>query len=196
VCWKSCSSCWSLYLLREEFLSAPIHSPSLVRHFGFEGVERLRRQAKGEAPRRQQQQWRTEMVSTRREKRGPFYRRESEERGSNALRMKGVRAREEIGRRRRDVGGRPADRGVAGLSGAARARCMWRDGIPLAIWPCGGAQHDVVGVLAVPTVGAAAAWRRMPPAARHAQRQSARSRCQSAGFVWSSCVPAIQTPIF
>jgi hypothetical protein len=27
VCWKSCSSCWSLHLLREEFLSAPIHSP-------------------------------------------------------------------------------------------------------------------------------------------------------------------------
>jgi hypothetical protein len=35
VCWKPCSSCWSLYLLREEFLSAPIHSPpSLVRCFG------------------------------------------------------------------------------------------------------------------------------------------------------------------
>jgi hypothetical protein len=36
VCWKSCSSCWSLYPLREEFLSAPIHSPppSLVRRFG------------------------------------------------------------------------------------------------------------------------------------------------------------------
>jgi hypothetical protein len=31
VCWKSCSSCWSFDLLREEFLSAPIHSPSLVR---------------------------------------------------------------------------------------------------------------------------------------------------------------------
>jgi hypothetical protein len=27
VCWKLCSSCWSLYLLREEFLSAPIQSP-------------------------------------------------------------------------------------------------------------------------------------------------------------------------
>jgi hypothetical protein len=27
MCWKSSSSCWSLYLLREEFLSAPIHSP-------------------------------------------------------------------------------------------------------------------------------------------------------------------------
>jgi hypothetical protein len=27
VCWKPCSSCWSLHLLREEFLSAPIHSP-------------------------------------------------------------------------------------------------------------------------------------------------------------------------
>jgi hypothetical protein len=27
VCWKSCSSCWCLHLLREEFLSAPIHSP-------------------------------------------------------------------------------------------------------------------------------------------------------------------------
>jgi hypothetical protein len=34
VCGKSCSSCWSLYLLREEFLSAPIPSPSLVRRFG------------------------------------------------------------------------------------------------------------------------------------------------------------------
>jgi hypothetical protein len=27
VCWKLCSSCWSIHLLREEFLSAPIHSP-------------------------------------------------------------------------------------------------------------------------------------------------------------------------
>jgi hypothetical protein len=27
VCWKPCSSCWSFYLLWEEFLSAPIHSP-------------------------------------------------------------------------------------------------------------------------------------------------------------------------
>jgi hypothetical protein len=27
VCWKPCSSCWSFHLLREEFLSAPIHSP-------------------------------------------------------------------------------------------------------------------------------------------------------------------------
>jgi hypothetical protein len=26
VCWKPCSSCWSSHLLREEFLSAPIHS--------------------------------------------------------------------------------------------------------------------------------------------------------------------------
>jgi hypothetical protein len=26
VCWKPCSSCSSLYLLREEFISAPIHS--------------------------------------------------------------------------------------------------------------------------------------------------------------------------
>ena len=25
--WKPCSSCWSSHLLREEFLSAPIHSP-------------------------------------------------------------------------------------------------------------------------------------------------------------------------
>jgi hypothetical protein len=44
VCWKPCSSCWSLYLLQEEFLSAPIHSPlwfavsvlqvpALLRHF-------------------------------------------------------------------------------------------------------------------------------------------------------------------
>jgi hypothetical protein len=29
VCWKPCSSCWSFHLLREEFLSAPIHSPPL-----------------------------------------------------------------------------------------------------------------------------------------------------------------------
>jgi hypothetical protein len=29
VCWKPRSSCWSLHLLREEFLSAPIHSPPL-----------------------------------------------------------------------------------------------------------------------------------------------------------------------
>jgi hypothetical protein len=29
VCWKPCLSCWSLHLLREEFLSAPIHSPPL-----------------------------------------------------------------------------------------------------------------------------------------------------------------------
>jgi hypothetical protein len=29
VCWKPCSSCWSFDLLREEFLSAPIHSPPL-----------------------------------------------------------------------------------------------------------------------------------------------------------------------
>jgi hypothetical protein len=35
VCWKPCSSCWSFHLLREEFLSAPIHSdPSLVRRIG------------------------------------------------------------------------------------------------------------------------------------------------------------------
>jgi hypothetical protein len=27
VCWKPCPSCWSFHLLREEFLSAPIHSP-------------------------------------------------------------------------------------------------------------------------------------------------------------------------
>jgi hypothetical protein len=27
VCWKPCSSCWSFHLLREKFLSAPIHSP-------------------------------------------------------------------------------------------------------------------------------------------------------------------------
>jgi hypothetical protein len=38
VCWKPCSSCWSLHLLREEFLSAPIHSPSLVRHIGLSGI--------------------------------------------------------------------------------------------------------------------------------------------------------------
>jgi hypothetical protein len=29
VCWKPCSSCWSFHLLREEFLSAPIHPPPL-----------------------------------------------------------------------------------------------------------------------------------------------------------------------
>jgi hypothetical protein len=29
VCWKPRSSCWSFHLLREEFLSAPIHSPPL-----------------------------------------------------------------------------------------------------------------------------------------------------------------------
>jgi hypothetical protein len=29
MCWKPCSSCWSLPLLQEEFLSAPIHSPPL-----------------------------------------------------------------------------------------------------------------------------------------------------------------------
>jgi hypothetical protein len=35
VCWKPCSSCWSFHLLREECLSAPIHSPpSLVRRIG------------------------------------------------------------------------------------------------------------------------------------------------------------------
>jgi hypothetical protein len=34
VCWKPCSSCWSSHHLREEFLSTPIHSPSLVRRIG------------------------------------------------------------------------------------------------------------------------------------------------------------------
>jgi hypothetical protein len=35
VCWKPCSSCWSLHLLREEFLLAPIPSPPyLVRRIG------------------------------------------------------------------------------------------------------------------------------------------------------------------
>jgi hypothetical protein len=29
VCWKPCSSCSSFHLLREDFLSAPIHSPPL-----------------------------------------------------------------------------------------------------------------------------------------------------------------------
>jgi hypothetical protein len=39
VCWKPCSSCWSFDLLREEFLSAPIHSPpSLVRRIGPSGA--------------------------------------------------------------------------------------------------------------------------------------------------------------
>jgi hypothetical protein len=47
VCWKSCLSCWSLYLLREEILSAPIHSPlsgSPFRPFNedtFAPVDRL-----------------------------------------------------------------------------------------------------------------------------------------------------------
>jgi hypothetical protein len=27
VCWKPCSTCWSFHLIREDFLSAPIHSP-------------------------------------------------------------------------------------------------------------------------------------------------------------------------
>jgi hypothetical protein len=35
VCWQSCSSCWNFHLLREVFLSAPIHSPPpLVRRIG------------------------------------------------------------------------------------------------------------------------------------------------------------------
>jgi hypothetical protein len=34
MCWKPCLSCWSPHLLREEFLSAPIHPPSLVRRIG------------------------------------------------------------------------------------------------------------------------------------------------------------------
>jgi hypothetical protein len=34
VCWESCSSCWSLYLLREEFLSAPIHPSLWFGRFG------------------------------------------------------------------------------------------------------------------------------------------------------------------
>jgi hypothetical protein len=43
VCWKPCSSCWSLYLLRQKFLSAPIHSPppSLVRRFGPSSAQGL-----------------------------------------------------------------------------------------------------------------------------------------------------------
>jgi hypothetical protein len=40
VCWKPRSSCWSFDLHREEFLSAPIHSPplsgSLYRSFNLE----------------------------------------------------------------------------------------------------------------------------------------------------------------
>jgi hypothetical protein len=43
VCWKPCSSCWSLHLLREEFLSAPIHSPlsgSPYRSFTLHGGAR------------------------------------------------------------------------------------------------------------------------------------------------------------
>jgi hypothetical protein len=45
VCWKPCSSCWSLHLLREEFLSAPIHSPlsgSPYRSFGRPQIRRHR----------------------------------------------------------------------------------------------------------------------------------------------------------
>jgi hypothetical protein len=42
VCWKPCSSCWSFHLLREEFLSAPIHSPPL-----WFAVSVLQRPAKG-----------------------------------------------------------------------------------------------------------------------------------------------------
>jgi hypothetical protein len=33
VCCKPCWSCWSFHLYREEFLSTPIHSPSLIRRF-------------------------------------------------------------------------------------------------------------------------------------------------------------------
>jgi hypothetical protein len=52
VCWKPRSSCWSFHLLREEFLSAPIHSPLsglpyrsfnrcfLYDHFSIEEIER------------------------------------------------------------------------------------------------------------------------------------------------------------
>jgi hypothetical protein len=42
MCWKSCSSCWSLYLLREEFLSAPILSPPPLSgspYRSFRGVD-------------------------------------------------------------------------------------------------------------------------------------------------------------
>jgi hypothetical protein len=33
VCWKPCSSCWSLHPFEKNFLSALIHSPYLVRSF-------------------------------------------------------------------------------------------------------------------------------------------------------------------
>jgi hypothetical protein len=45
VCWKPCSSCRSFHLLREEFLSAPIHSPlsgSLYRSFNLAILEQKR----------------------------------------------------------------------------------------------------------------------------------------------------------
>jgi hypothetical protein len=43
VCGKPRSSCWSFHLLREEFLSAPIHSPLLwfavsVLQFGLQSL--------------------------------------------------------------------------------------------------------------------------------------------------------------
>jgi hypothetical protein len=38
VFWLSCSSCLSSHLLREEFLLAPIHSPSLVASLVFDLV--------------------------------------------------------------------------------------------------------------------------------------------------------------
>jgi hypothetical protein len=44
VCWKPCSSYLSFHLLREEFLSAPIHSPlsgSLYRSFTLRQGQRL-----------------------------------------------------------------------------------------------------------------------------------------------------------
>jgi hypothetical protein len=52
VCWKPCLSCWSLYLLREEFLSAPIRSllsgspfRSFIRRRGQLG--KVRRRTRG-----------------------------------------------------------------------------------------------------------------------------------------------------
>jgi hypothetical protein len=44
VCWKPCSSCRSLHLLREEFLSAPIHFPlSGLPYRSFSGAALHRR---------------------------------------------------------------------------------------------------------------------------------------------------------
>jgi hypothetical protein len=49
VCWKLFSSCWSLHLLQEEFLSAPIHSPlSGSPYRSFNGKEMKKKNKKKE----------------------------------------------------------------------------------------------------------------------------------------------------